>query len=358
MHCTAISITEVMEWVDVFSFTTGIHPSSSAQVFAELSGMSLPELFALVSEREMSLTRMQFGSDEERERHAEMLAEIEMNTDEELEDDAEDEHSERVAHYIEVLDHHGFSADFADFFLENISPTSGYRFFPGQFGVDRLEEIRTNAFDEEGFNPDPYMSDDLDEEDDVEIINQIEAEFQQMYEIAQLTQPVDPTGWMAVIKFLGLPLATGVEVIKSDIGLSMFHLAAKEGKPIPVFILNIGHRPFDEDSQALAFAKYTIENKALELGNPRAIVFFRCPGKVKDLRRGSSLTFWGQTLVNGGWSEMVLHGQSRSVERIIQDAKFISRDPHGFNWSDYCDLNDIVFNEFARFNEGEWDEPQ
>jgi hypothetical protein len=358
MHCTASSINEVMEWVDIFTFTTGIHPSHSVRIFAELSELSLPELFALVSEREMSLTRVEVGSDLELEAHNDLISEIELGTDEVLEDMDEEEYDERVDHYIAVLDHHGLNHHYVDFFLEHISPTSGYRFFPEEFGIDKLEALRARAFDEEGFNPEPYEADDFDEDDDIEIIEQVEAEIQQLYEVAQLTQTLDPTGWMAVVKFLGLPLETGVDVIKCDVGLSMFHLSAKEGEPIPVFILNVGHKPFDEDSQALAFAKHTIENKAVELGNPRAIVFFRCPGKVKDLRRGYSLTFWGQTLVNGGWSEMVLHSQSRSVERIIQDSKFISRDPHGFNWGDYCDLNDVVFNEFAKFNEGEWDVPR
>lgn len=75
-----------MEWVDIFTFTTGIHPSHSVRIFAELSELSLPELFALVSEREMSLSRVQFGSEAEHEEYAGILAEIEMETDEELED--------------------------------------------------------------------------------------------------------------------------------------------------------------------------------------------------------------------------------------------------------------------------------
>jgi hypothetical protein len=355
MHCTAISINEVMEWVDIFTFVTGIHPSHSTRIFAELSDLSLPELFVLVSEREMRLDRLEFSP--EQGVYESILAEMERDSDEVLEDIDEDRHDERFEHYSDVLEFHGFSSELIDFFFENISPTSQYRFVPGNYGLDRLKEIREQAFNEDGFNPEAYDPDHC-KDDDIEIINHVENGLQQMFEVSQLVQPVDPTGWMAVIKFLGLPLATGVDVIKCDVGLSMFHLSAKEGEPIPVFILNVGHKPFDEDSQALAFAKHTIENKAVELGNPRAIVFFRCPGKVKDLRRGYSLTFWGQTLVNGGWSEMVLHGQSRSVERIIQDSKFISRDPHGFNWGDYCDLNDVVFNEFAKFNEGEWDVPR
>lgn len=52
MHCTAISIDEVMLWVDALCATTGLLPSHSLAIYAELCRFpSLAELVKEIAER-------------------------------------------------------------------------------------------------------------------------------------------------------------------------------------------------------------------------------------------------------------------------------------------------------------------
>jgi hypothetical protein len=116
MKCTALSIDEVMAWIDVFCASTGTKPSHGAQVYAEMGLCKyFEDIVAQVVYRAYTLTEM---TEEELDA---AIEEIRIDCFERLSDDAQDI---TLHHLVAVLIHHGIRKAAAHQLMHSMNPLS------------------------------------------------------------------------------------------------------------------------------------------------------------------------------------------------------------------------------------------
>jgi hypothetical protein len=134
MKCTALSIDDVMIWIDVFCETTGTKPSQAAQVYAEMGLCKyFEDIVAQVVYRAYTMTDMK-----EEELSAAIEA-IQANCIERISDDAQ-----RITfHHLEaVLIHHGIRKGAAHQLMQWMNPLSECT--PRKMVMEKLNECNSD----------------------------------------------------------------------------------------------------------------------------------------------------------------------------------------------------------------------
>lgn len=309
MHCTAISIDEVMLWVDALCATTGLLPSHSLGIYAELCRFpSATELIKEIAERESILLRF-----DEVENISLMHAYCQTfisKQDEQLKSMDEGAFEERIAHYSTVLSHHGFDATFIKDFLEKLSPTGEK--LPEEFEMKRRRSL------EKWFNETPFYQ-------QREMKTKAPSPFEVMAEIYhefRSGMPMNPAGWLAVIKHLGFTICKGSVTKTWEYGEPSF-LVDHAADPIPVFIVSEMNFPFIENP-AILQAEEVVGEYLSSRQIRRGILFIGMPMRVGDEETGKCVVHWGRVYSDEKWLPLILHQGSTSIEEIVSNGIFVA----------------------------------
>lgn len=304
MHCTAFMMDEVLAWVDAFSMTTGLPPSTSMSLYAELCRFeSVFELIQEISTREATFLR----SDEMENPH---LLEVYTHTfvahqDEQLEARDSEAMQERNHHYRAVLEHHGFKPAFIKGFYERLSPTGDN--VPVPFDV-KSKKALVKAFVPDPFYPPRQMK--------TQIASPLD-ELRKIFGEIQLGSPMNPQGWLAVFRSLGLPICKGSINNAWSLGEPSFHID-DDADPIPVFIVGVVNPPYTPNP-SLQKAERIVGEYLSSRQNRRGVLFTGPPVKVGENEEQDCVVFWGRVYSDEAWYPLILHPGSTTIDHIVMD---------------------------------------
>jgi len=278
MHCTAMSIDEVMVWVDAMSATTGLLPSHVLDIYAELCRFkSAGHLIQEIAEREAILHRF----DEQNNlplMHAYCNTYIVMQ-DTQLRERDKQEFAERVEHYKAVLKHRGFDKFFVEDFLQHLSPTTDR--MPEQFEMKGRRSFHKRFVDK------PFYG-------HIEMKTKVPSPFEAMakvYHMFKAGMPMSAAGWMAVMKHLGFVICKGSVNKTWKLGEPSFQVE-DDRDPIPVFLCNEMGFPFIENP-SIRKVEAQVGEYLAERQIRRGILFVGPPMRIADDEDAECLVFWG-----------------------------------------------------------------
>lgn len=332
MHCTAFTMDEVMSWVDAFSITTGLVPSISLSLYAELCRFESPyDLVKEITERESMFLR----SDEMGNPH---LLEVYTHTfiahqDEQLESRDGAAMKERNDHYIAVLEHHGFKSAFIEEFFKHLSPTGDYVHEP--FDVKNKRAL-AKAFVREPFYPERKMK--------TQIPSAFE-ELQALFREVQLSTPMSPQGWLAVIRDLGLQICKGSINNAWSLGDPSF-LIEDDADPIPVFIVGVLNPPYMPNpslDEAERIAGEYLSSRQIR----RGLLFTGMPVRFGEKEDEDCVVFWGRVFSDECWYPLILHPGSTSINQMVMDGVDAQKGPEGINADRLKDVDGRLVQVFA-----------
>ncbi|MBD8088510.1 hypothetical protein IFT48_00700 [Pseudomonas fluorescens] len=337
MKFNVASSEEFLDWVDVFTLTTGLSPSIAILIYSEFFEMeSVGELFTALSRRDATLK--DFEGDEEAE--AMWYETFSLQFDEVID---QDELDERQNHFGAVLNHHGFSDEFIDKFLDSMSPTSEERPQPFKFkGKAKLKET---------YDPSPYSDrsvhdffGDMDESHRRGMFPPPEA----LQALASLFENLLDHGappreaWLNVFKHLGLKPTLEYLMLPDTAFLRKPAFAIRDDQHslTPVFQADYARMPYSEDDDEALAEKSMIEAMCSMSGIKLAIVLHNKICAMRNDVAGHTILFWGQVLIEGKWLELALHPRSQTITRILSDAGRIGESIdslESIDWSAYSD---------------------
>lgn len=307
---TAISPSEIIQWTDVFSNITKLSPSNSLSIYAELCLFEdVDLLFAVAADRKSKIILAEkleeIGEYESDSMSAEDLISVFTDSyDEYLIEWDEDQYEARLAHFRDVLRHHGFTDHFITLFIENISPTS--ECIPKHFDI-LPEELYDEDFDDTPFSQD----------EEIDLMGMPDGSIENFSESLRLSKPVLPDGWLAVFKHLKLPVIENNNFENQF--KDPFFYSSDAGRSIPVYICGPCKSPYDEEDPAANQIKkdiaFSIRGK-----HDTAILFYSAPISCGEID-GKHVTYWGDIYIDSQWRSLVLNQDSTSIEAIILQAK-------------------------------------
>lgn len=343
MRFTPASISDVLEWIETFSASTGLASTTSALIHAELCHYPTATLLFLeTSQRELILDTLEKN---DQEAYEEKLNEQVCSFDEFLEDCDEDTYRERTAHYTEVLKHHGFTDTFIEAFLERLSPSSEV--------IRECVEVE-KAFEDSGFNDSPvfvivdecFQTDDDDEEEMGADLDALRAAVDQMLEHERLRRAINPAGWVALMNKLGFEV-TGYDISNHHIvGEPSFFIAEEKYGHIPVFIVGASRNAYDTQDETALIMKRMVQTIVRMNNGSKALIFYAAPSVIVD--KNGRLVFWGEVFWDGVWGEMVLHQGSDTIEKIIADSKVVTLGLETFDKTPYLDKGLELMNHWKK----------
>lgn len=340
MRYTPVAVEEVFEWMDAFSQVSGVLPSISAKLYAELTMCpSVALMLSQVSQKDIFLGHLQETDPAQYNR--EIRAQI-SGTDEHLEESDPYAYEKRIDHYFSVFRHHGFDRKLIEKILEHMSPSSNDRpriFNPGKLDVSDF------------FNPEPYEASGADDEDDDEAFEQFghESMAEQMRITIQdhelLKKSVDPTGWIELMRKLNFNIIPESIQRDHEMGIPSFFITDQEGELFPVFIVAAVRAAYEKDSSASKTMKEIIQHQLAMNNVERALLFYGAPSVIaddKDMSEG--LVYWGEVFWDSRWGEMILHQKTNSFDKIARDAAVISKGLGNFKKGFYRDKGLALMN--------------
>lgn len=318
MNSVAYDIPELFHWIDCFCFSTRLSPSSGARIYSELMDVvDMNDVFSEISHRSSTFKR--FIGDKDHEAVRAYRGDIICNSLEYVLRTDADKIKKRDQHYTNVLKHHGFSKKFIQEFMMNLRPDS----------VKSPEPISVDPVFTKHFNPEPFfgkrdksrldyvlietnMSDDPDFQDS-------------FFDSIRISRPIIPTGLVSLMRYLGFK----VDEIQTEsvipISSPRFKVTDTDGQWANVFITGISKAPGDEEDSAVNSYKEMLisENFSFDKTLGRSLILFY--GNPASFREeggapGNDVTFWGEVFVNGSWHEMILNQDSKSINKIIEQA--------------------------------------
>ena len=308
MNLTAIGIDEVMDWADEFCTTTGLLPTHALTIYAELCQIpSSSDLIIELAERESMIKRF----DELKNpvlMHAYVHSYIAMQ-DEQLKKLDESAYNDRIKHYERVLEHRGFDEDFFAAFMENMSPTANGR--PEAFEMKGRRRF-IKRFVEDPFYPPAQMK--------TKIPSPFEA-LAKIFHQVNSGMPVSPAGWLAVTKALGFVICKGSINNAWVYGEPSFQID-HDADPIPVFIIMEMNFPFVENP-AIKKAEEHVGEYLSSRQIRRGILFVGMPIRMGEEEESACVVYWGKVFSDEKWLPLVLHQESRSIERIVADGMLV-----------------------------------
>lgn len=118
MKCIAVSVSEVMAWVDAFCASTGLAPSKAAMLYAELSLTNdFDSLVAQVLVRSFSMAELD---------DVNYSIEVNQIISEAYENVLDDQKNLIREHFYRVMQHHGFKGGAIATLFECLNPLSLY----------------------------------------------------------------------------------------------------------------------------------------------------------------------------------------------------------------------------------------
>jgi hypothetical protein len=344
MRFTPASISDVLEWIETFSASTGLASTTSALIHAELCHYPTATLLFLeTSQRELILDSLEKNDEEAYE---DKLNEQVCSFDEFLEDFDEDTYLERTDHYTEVLKHHGFTHTFIEAFLENLSPSS--EGIPQRVEVDEI-------FEDSGFNESPvfvivdecFHTDDDDDNEEMEAgLDVLRTAVDQMLGHERLRRAINPAGWVALMNKLGFDVA-GYEISNHHIvGEPSFFIAEETYGHIPVFIVGASRNAYDTQDEAALIMKRMVQTIVRMNNGSKALIFYASPSIIVD--KNGRLVFWGEVFWDGVWGEMILHQGTDSIDKIIADSKVVTLGLETFDRTPYLDKGLELMNHWKK----------
>lgn len=332
MHCTAISIDEVMLWVDALTATTGLLPSHSLDIYAELCRFpSAAELIKEIAERESIFLR--FDDLENVSLMHSYAQSFMVMQDVQLKARDQGAYEERIAHYQKVLTHRGFDEPFIGEFLDNLSPT-GDR-IPEEFEMQRRRSFN-KRFNDKPFYPRRKMKTNVPSPFEV---------MAEMYHEFRSGMPVSAAGWLAVIKHLGFSICKDSISKGWKFGEPSFQID-HAADPIPVFIVSEMNFPF-LDNPAILQAEEVVGEYLSSRQIRRGILFIGPPMRLGDEETEKCVVHWGRVYSDEKWLPLILHAGSTSIEEIVSDGAFIAGGVDGLNIEHLKDGDDGLVKVFA-----------
>lgn len=309
MHCTAISIDEVMLWVDSLSATTGLLPSHGLAIYAELCRFpSTAELIQEIAERESILLRFD-DLENVSLMHAYAQSFISMQ-DGQLKARDQGAYEERNAHYKKVLTHRGFDEPFIAEFLGSLSPTGDK--IPEEFEMQRRRSF-DKRFNDKPFYPQRKMKTNVPSPFEV---------MAEMYHEFRSGMPVNAAGWLAVIKHLGFAICKDSVNKAWKYGEPRFQVD-HAADPIPVFIVSEMNFPF-LDNPPILRAEEIIGEYLSSRQIRHGILFIGPPMRLGDEETEKCLVYWGRVYSDEKWLPLILHSGSMSIEVMVKDGALIA----------------------------------
>lgn len=332
MHCTAFTMGEVMNWVDAFSITTGLTPSVSLSVYAELCRFhSTYDLIKEIADRESMFLRCdEMGNPDLLKEYANTYI---AHQDEQLEVLDPEAMAERIRHYDDVLDHHGFKRSFIESFFQSLSPTGDCS--PEPFEVKSRRAL-VRGFDKSPFYPPRQMK--------TPVPNPFE-ELQSLFRDIQRETPMNPQGWIAVMKALGLSVVKGSVSNAWTFGEPSFHLE-DDADPIPVFIVGVLSPPYIPNP-TLAEAEALVGEYLSSRQNRRGILFTGVPVRVGDDPGNDFVVYWGKVYSDEVWHPLILHSESHSINQIVKDGIAVHDGLEGVDLKPLMDVGGRLVKVFA-----------
>jgi hypothetical protein len=334
MRFTPGSVSDVLEWIELFSASTGLPSTTAALIHAELCHYPTATiLFLETSQLELTLDSLEKNDEEEYE---EKMSEHSCTFDEFLEELDEDAFHQRTAHYAAILKFHGFTDVFMHAFLENLSPSSESH--PERVEVEKV-------FEDSGFNDQPvfvivdecFETDD-DEDESEPNIDRLRSAVNHMLDHQRLERPVNPAGWVALMARLGFKIVEGSVAEEYTVGVPSFFVDENEKGHIPVFIVGAIRTAFDDEDEAGRIMKVMVQSIAHMNHCSKALLFYGSPSVIaddNDMKEG--LVFWGEVFAESAWGELILHQDTHTVDRIIADSKVVTRGLESFDKAPYRD---------------------
>lgn len=303
MHCTAFAMDEVMAWVDALSITTGLAPSVSLSLYAELCRFeSVHELIKEITAREAMFLRCDdMGNPHLMEAYSHTYI---AHQDEQLEARDSKAMADRNEHYFKVLTHHGFKPAFINAFLENLSPTGDY--------VPEPFEIKSKRALVKGYITDPYYA---PRQMKTRMPSPFE-ELQNLFKEVQLHTPMSPQGWVAVVKAIGLTVCKGSINNAWKFGEPSFHIE-DDADPIPVFIVGVLNPPYIPNP-SLDEAERVVGEYLSSRQNRRGILFTGPPIRIGNDSDEDCLVYWGRIYSDDEWYPLILHAGSGTIDQIVK----------------------------------------
>lgn len=332
MHCTAMSIDEVMLWVDTLSTTTGLLPSDSLDIYAELCRFqSTAELIKEIAERESILLRFdELGSLPLMHAYGQSFIAMQ---DVALKAKDEAAYADRIAHYRKVLTHRGFDEPFIADFLENLSPTGDG--IPTEFEMKRRRSF-DKRFNHKPFYPQRRMKTTVPSP--FEVLAEIYHEFRS-------GMPLNAAGWLAVIEHLGFSICKGSINKTWKYGEPSF-LVDHAADPIPAFIVSEMNFPFI-DNPAILHTEEVVGEYLSSRQIRRGILFIGPPMRLGDEETDQCVVHWGRIYSDEKWLPLVLHAGSTSIEGIVSDGAFLADGIDGLDVEHLKDGDDGLVKVFA-----------
>lgn len=339
------SVSDVLEWIEIFSSSTGLPSTESALIYAELCHYPTATiLFLQASQKELMLDSLENEDEEEYENQLD--AHI-ASFDENLEEDNEDAFIERISHYCAVLQHHGFTKEFTQKFLANLSPSSEAA--PEEIAIE-------NVFESTGFIDEPvfvivdecFHTDDDESEEDPDLETLYHA-VHHMLGHQRLERLINPAGWLALMDRLEFKIVEGSIRDVQQVGEPSFFIDENTKGHVPVFIVGATRNAYDDEDEAEAgrIMKHMVQTIVRMNHCPKALLFYGGPSLIADdneMKEG--LVFWGEVYGESAWGEMVLHQDSHTVDRIIADSKVVTQGLGTFDRTAFRDQGLALMNHW------------
>lgn len=337
MRFTPGSVSDVLEWIELFAASTGLPSTTAAMIHAELCHYPTATiLFLETSQLELTLDSLEKNDEEEYE---EKMSEHSCTFDEFLEEFDDDAFRQRTAHYAAILKFHGFTDAFMDAFLENLSPSS-------ESHPERV--VVENVFEDSGFNDQPvyvivdecFETDDDEDEGDESgpDLDRLRSAVRHMLDHQRLERPVNPAGWLALMGRLEFKIVEDSIRDEYQVGEPSFFIDENEKGHVPVFIVGATRNAYDEEDEAGRIMRDMVQTIVRMNHCPKALLFYGGPSLIADdTQMKEGLVFWGEVLAESAWGELIIHQDTHTVDRIIADSKVVTRGLESFDKAAYRD---------------------
>lgn len=336
MRYVPTSVSEVFEWMDAFSGITGLLPSYSVMIYAELTLCpSVETMLAQISQRDIFLSGL------DQVNPAQFRKEIRAQNqtyDEHLKTTNPEALEKRIDHYFKVFRHHGFDRKMIEKIIDHLSPSSEIPPTNCDLGTRDVSGF---------FNPEPWVAKDEDDDDDddedlpEELLSgviDLAQKFSTIRDHQRLMKSVDPTGWVALMRELKFEVIPESVQAEHMVGVPSFFIRASKGNDIPVFIVAAPRSAYDHDDTTAKAMKHIVQIQLAMNSVSRALLFYGAPSVISDDKEmKDGLVFWGEVFWDSNWGEMILHQKTNSFDRIVRDAKVVSQGIESFNKKTYKD---------------------
>lgn len=157
--------------------------------------------------------------------------------------------------------------------------------------------------------------------------------------------PVSPAGWLAVSKALGFTICKGSINNAWVYGEPSFQID-HDADPIPVFIVMEMNFPFVENP-AIKRAEDQVGEYLSSRQIRRGILFVGMPVRMGEDDESACVVYWGKVYSDEQWLPLVLHKDSRSIERIVADGKLVIDGLAGIDVQELLDGDEGLVKVFA-----------